>query len=40
MQGGTKIVVGVFGPKEVQRRSDFSVTGQVRQSSTLIHTSH
>ena len=26
-QGGTKIIVGVFGPKEVQRRSDFSVTG-------------
>ena len=28
-QGGTKIVVGVFGPKEVQRRSDFSVTGSL-----------
>ena len=26
-QGGTKIIVGVFGPKEVQKRSDFSVTG-------------
>ena len=29
-------MVGVFGPKEVQRRSDFSVTGQVRQWSTLV----
>ena len=33
LQGGTKVVVGVFGPKEVQRRSDFSVTGQVRKWS-------
>ena len=28
-QGGTKIIVGVFGPKEVQKRSDFSVTGSL-----------
>ena len=28
-QGATKIMAGVFGPKEVQRRSEFSVTGQL-----------
>ena len=28
-QGATKIMVGVFGPKEVQRRSEFTVTGQL-----------
>ena len=28
-QGGTKVMAGVFGPKEVQRRSDFSVTGSL-----------
>ena len=26
-QGRTKVMVGVFGPREVQRRSDFSMAG-------------
>ena len=28
-QGRTKVIVGVFGPKEVQRRSEFSVSGSL-----------
>ena len=27
MQGRTNVMVGVFGPREVQRRSDFSMGG-------------
>ena len=28
-QGNTKLIVGVFGPKEVQKRSEFSVSGSL-----------
>lgn len=28
-QGRTKVIVGVFGPKEVQKRSEFSVSGSL-----------
>ena len=28
-QGGSKVVVAVWGPREVQRRSDFSMSGSL-----------
>lgn len=28
--GKTKIVCGIYGPREVQRGTDFKMTGQVR----------